>query len=389
MSNVLTFLTMNFNIFNTLILSGVLQGFIFFIAVISNKKFQGKANAFLAFTVLFLSISNLNYYAWDVGLMTTFPAMVILHVPWALTLAPCFYLYVRHSVEPAIPLTERSRRYFLLFLPFIIISLFIWGVRLYTHLLDRPTLIKNIYYFYLELVNLTAIILSAVISFRLLNKYRAAKKIMPERFIIRLGWLRKMLLLSCVIIVCWVVLIVFDMATDIDTISLFYPLWLSLTLWIYWVGYTGIYQAKLAKERAEIRRELKTKQLSSNKKIVQKNGTKELEHYHQIIHLLENEQMYANPSLGLQDIGDKLNISPNYVSKIVNTQANMSFTDLVNQYRHEMVKELLQGSKFKNYKIMAIALEAGFNSKSNFYKYFKSVEGITPTDYIKKLRETS
>ncbi|GAB5474668.1 MAG: hypothetical protein Mars2KO_27670 [Maribacter sp.] len=212
---------------------------------------------------------------------------------------------------------------------------------------------------------------------------------MPERFIIRLGWLRKMLLLSCVIIVCWVVLIVFDMATDIDTISLFYPLWLSLTLWIYWVGYTGIYQAKLAKERAEIRRELKTKQLSSNKKIVQKNGTKELEHYHQIIHLLENEQMYANPSLGLQDIGDKLNISPNYVSKIVNTQANMSFTDLVNQYRHEMVKELLQGSKFKNYKIMAIALEAGFNSKSNFYKYFKSVEGMTPTDYIKKLRETS
>ena len=379
--------TMNFNIFNTLILSGVLQGVIFFIAVISNKKYQGKANSFLAFTVLFLSISNLNYYCWDVGLMEKVPALTFLHIPWALTLAPCFYLYVKYSVKPAMPLTKDTKRSYPLFLPFIIISLSIWGVRLYSFLFDKPDIIKNIYYFYLELVNLTAIVISAVVSFRLLNKFRAAKKITPERYIIMLGWLRNRLMLSCVIVVCWIVLIIVDMSTDIDNQALFYPLWLFLTLWIYWVGYTGIYQAKLAKERAEIRHELKTLQLPYNKKTFQKNGTKELEHFNQIIHLLKDDQMYTNPSLGLQDIGDKLNISPNYVSKIVNAQADMSFTDLVNQYRHEMVKELLQGSHFKNYKIMAIALEAGFNSKSNFYKYFKSVEGLTPTEYLKKLRE--
>lgn len=380
---------MNFNIFNTLILSGVLQGVIFFIAVISNKKYKGKANSFLAFTVLFLSISNLNYYFWDVGLMENVPALTFLHIPWALTLAPCFYLYVKYSVKPAMPLTKEIKRFHPLFMPFIIISLIIWGVRLYSFFVDKPDLIKSIYYFYLELVNLTAIVISAVASFRLLNRFRAAKKITPERYIIRLGWLRKMLIISCVIIVCWVTLITIDMVTDIDNIALFYPLWLSLTLWIYWVGYTGIYQAKLAKDRAEIRQELKTLQLPPNKNTLQKNGTKELEHFNQIIHLLKNEQLYTNPSLGLQDIGDKLNISPNYVSKIVNAQADMSFTDLVNQYRHEMVKELLQGSHFKNYKIMAIALESGFNSKSNFYKYFKSVEGMTPTDYLKKLQEQS
>lgn len=391
MSNTLTFLTMNFNIFNTLILSGVLQGLIFFAAVISNKKYQGRANTYLAFTVLFLSISNLNYYAWDVGLMNDFPFLVVLHVPWALTLAPCFYLYVRYSVTPAIPLAKPSKRYGLLFLPFVVLSLSIWGIRLYAYLLDRPTTIKSIHYFYLELVNLTAIISAAVASFRLLNGYRAAKKIMPDRLIMQLDWLRKMLLISCIIIICWVILIIMDMATDINHISLFYPLWLSLTLWIYWVGYTGIYQAKLAQDRAEIRKELRAEKPSHEpmKKVLQKTGNKEEVHFNQIVHLLENEKMYTNPSLGLQDIGDRLRISPNYVSKIVNTQANMSFTDLVNQYRHEMVKELLQGTKFKNYKIMAIALEAGFNSKSNFYKHFKSVEGMTPTEYLKKLREPS
>lgn len=380
---------MNFNIFNTLILSGILQGFIFFVAVISNKKYKSKANSFLALTVLFLSISNLNYYAWDVGFMKEIPGLTFLHIPWALTLAPSFYLYVRHSVKGAMIESQKPKNTLALFTPFILISLCIWGTRLYTFLLETPDIIKNNFYFYLELVNLVAIVGSALASYRLLNKFRAAKKKMPERFFLKLGWLRKMLVISCAIIVCWVVLIVLDMATAIDSITLFYPLWLSLTIWIYWVGYTGIYQSKLAQERAEIRRELKNKQLLAKASTFQKNSTREAEHFNQIIQLLKNDQIYTNPSLGLQDIGDRLNISPNYVSKIVNAQANISFTDLVNQYRHEMIKEMLQDSNFSNYKIMAIALEAGFNSKSNFYKYFKSVEGVTPTEYRKKLIELS
>jgi len=385
----LALLTMNFNIFNTLILSGVLQGLIFFVAVISNKKYKSKANTFLALNVLFLSISNLNYYSWDVGLWKKFPLLVYLHIPWALALAPCFYYYVRHSVKPAVRISEKPKHYLIWFMPFITISLIIWGVRVFSILTDNPNIIKNIHYFYLELVNLTAIVVSAVASFRLLNKFRAAKKKMPERYTIRLGWLRKMLLLCCVIVVCWAILIVVDISTDLNNQALFYPLWLSLTLWIYWVGYTGIYQSKLAKDRAEIRHELKTLKIPSNEKTFQENGTKEIEHFNQIIQLLKNNQIYTNPSLGLQDIADTLNISPNYVSRIVNARASESFTDLVNHYRHEMVKQMLQDPKFKSYKIMAIALEAGFNSKSNFYKYFKSIEGVTPTDYRKKLQKSS
>ncbi len=378
---------MNFNIFNTLILSGVLQGLIFFFAVISNKKYKSKANSFLALTVLFLSISNLNYYAWDVGLMKEIPGLTFLHIPWALTLAPSFYLYVRHSVEGALSVSRKPKNPLALYIPFIFISLCIWGTRFYSFFLDKPEMIKNIFYFYLELVNLVAIVVSAIASFRLLNKFQAAKKKRPERFFIKLGWLRKMLVISCAIIICWVVLIILDMTTGIDNIALFYPLWLSLTLWIYWVGYTGIYEAKLAQERAEIRKELKTLRLPFEGKIFQKSGAKESEHFNQVIQLLENDHIYTNPSLGLQDISEQLNISPNYVSKIVNTQANMSFTDLVNRYRHKMIKEMLQDSHFSNYKIMAIALEAGFNSKSNFYKYFKSVEGVTPTEYRKNLQQ--
>lgn len=381
---------MNFNIFNTLILSGVLQGFIFYAAIVSNTKYKSRANTYLALTVLFLSISNLNYYSLDVGLAKAFPFLMFLHIPWAFTLAPSFYYYVKYSVKPVGPLSEEPKRPLILYVPFLVISFALWGVRLYALLFDRPNPLKPMFYFGLELLNVTVIIISAIASYRLLSRFRKAKKKMPEHYIIKLDWLRNMLMLSSAIIGCWIFIIILDMVIDDNEQNLFYPLWLSLTLWIYWVGYTGIYQARLATDRSAIRKGMKGLRFSSTRpEESKKNGSKEVTYFNQIIHLLENDRVYTNPALGLQDIAETLSISANYISKIVNSQAGIGFTDLVNQYRHDMVKQMLQDPQFSGYKIMAIALEAGFNSKSNFYKYFKSIEGITPTDYRKKLREPS
>lgn len=45
---------------------------------------------------------------------------------------------------------------------------------------------------------------------------------------------------------------------------------------------------------------------------------------------------------------------------------------------------MLDNSDFSNYTIIAIGLEAGFNSKASFYRAFKKFEGITPREYLKK-----
>ncbi|MCD4696832.1 MAG: helix-turn-helix domain-containing protein [Bacteroidales bacterium] len=57
----------------------------------------------------------------------------------------------------------------------------------------------------------------------------------------------------------------------------------------------------------------------------------------------------------------------------------------VNNYRVEEVKRLMAEGKHEHYTLLAIALEAGFNSKSSFNRIFKEFTGSTPSHYKKTL----
>ena len=58
---------------------------------------------------------------------------------------------------------------------------------------------------------------------------------------------------------------------------------------------------------------------------------------------------------------------------------------LINEYRLEEVKKSLEDPKHQNYTVLAIAYDAGFNSKSTFNDYFKKSTGMTPSQYKKTL----
>jgi AraC-like DNA-binding protein len=58
-----------------------------------------------------------------------------------------------------------------------------------------------------------------------------------------------------------------------------------------------------------------------------------------------------------------------------------NFYDLINGYRVEEAKRLLLDTKNRNYTILSVGFEAGFNSKTTFNTVFKKFTGHTPTDF--------
>ncbi|TLX74337.1 helix-turn-helix domain-containing protein [Labilibacter sediminis] len=103
--------------------------------------------------------------------------------------------------------------------------------------------------------------------------------------------------------------------------------------------------------------------------------------------IMEEEKEYLNPELSLKDLADKLNVSTNTLSSIFNDLLNQNFYDYVNNYRVEHVKMMLNNKDMAHYTLLSIGFDAGFNSKSSFYRIFKKHTGLTPSEYQKKVME--
>lgn len=123
---------------------------------------------------------------------------------------------------------------------------------------------------------------------------------------------------------------------------------------------------------------VKLNQIQQSNKVILNNYNV---HFSELRRLIEEEKIYRNPNLSLSSVARQLNISSNYLSTLINQLNKTSFTDYINTYRVEDAKKMLINSKYSQFTILSIGLEAGFNSKSTFYTTFKKATGKTPTTF--------
>lgn len=99
--------------------------------------------------------------------------------------------------------------------------------------------------------------------------------------------------------------------------------------------------------------------------------------------LFTQEQIFTDPSLTIKSISERL-FKPEYlVSLSVNTYFKQSFPELLNFYRIQYASSLIESNTYKNLSIEGIAYESGYNSISAFYRAFKNLKGVTPTQFKK------
>ncbi|WP_452225662.1 helix-turn-helix domain-containing protein [Lacinutrix chionoecetis] len=113
------------------------------------------------------------------------------------------------------------------------------------------------------------------------------------------------------------------------------------------------------------------------------NITDDNAYYKKVCYLMEEEKLYRDPDIKLITVSEKIKISTNYLSQLINTLSGHNFSDFINIYRIEEVKLKLTDPTFYLYPMLSIGLESGFNSKSAFYNAFKRHTGISPTKFKK------
>jgi steroid delta-isomerase-like uncharacterized protein len=100
--------------------------------------------------------------------------------------------------------------------------------------------------------------------------------------------------------------------------------------------------------------------------------------------LIIAEGGFRDPDLSLAHLAQRMDISPTYLSQVINREFGMSFRDFVNRRRVEAAQQLLRDPASAGVPVIQIGLEAGFNSASAFYAAFQRFAGTTPLAYRKR-----
>ncbi len=98
---------------------------------------------------------------------------------------------------------------------------------------------------------------------------------------------------------------------------------------------------------------------------------------------MKEEKWFQNPSLTLRDLADKMNISSNKLSWLLNERMGQNFNEYINGFRLEAFKDNALNPANSHLTLLAIAYESGFNSKTVFNVFFKKVEGMTPKAWLR------
>ncbi|MBN1116403.1 MAG: helix-turn-helix domain-containing protein [Bacteroidales bacterium] len=98
---------------------------------------------------------------------------------------------------------------------------------------------------------------------------------------------------------------------------------------------------------------------------------------------MHTEKPWLNPTLTLYDLAEGVDLTTNQLSQILNEFLHKNFYDYINSFRLEYFLKLKKENKFKDFTILGLAYESGFNSKTTFNTFFKKTTGKTPSEYFR------
>ena len=339
---------------------------------------------YLAWFMLFVTLVNFQQWIVFLELPNFFPEVFLFFLPMQLLTSPYFLLFVIFFLDH--PLKEKRIRFWV-FAPFLIFLLIHFYMKADIMGNDLSYAVAMERYFPIikleEAITLFYGLFTCLWSLQMIRRFEHQYKNKKyDHVIAQTAWLKRILSLGIALLALWALSLLFDLVSIYRLGNYVYlPAWFGYLSLIIYIGYSGFVQASVLTERQELNRLTRSRVMNPNFNPHEKADDSTKKYFQKLESLMASEKIFLNPYLDLHTLAKEVAISPNYLSKVVNSHAEVHFSDYVNTYRVEYAKNMLNAVEFKDYTMLSIALEAGFNSKSAFYTAFNKLAGHPPGYY--------
>ena len=371
---------------------------LFFAFLILSKKVKKLSDYVLALYIFLLGSYLLFVYYYQSGLYIDFPAIGIIDIFYWTLLGPLLLIYVRLTSTGKNQLTKEHLFYLL---PMIIVVIGFHNYFLEPELFFTEELPDNLLFqaaYYIWIYNSPIFYLISIWYIR-----RHSKRIKQYYSYSKNVDLKWLYYLANGFAVYLIFLLGSSFIREYVYPELPYSYtysWIIMVIYIFGIGYFGYKQKGIfsdADESFNIERlgdrilaadNFAASSMSTNHKgIYEKSGlTKEEAEQltEQLLVVMESDKPYLDSEINLSSLAKKMDTTTHKLSQVINEKLGKNFFDFINDYRVENAKNFLLNPKYKDYKIITLAFECGFNSKSTFYNVFKKFTSLTPLEYRQK-----
>ena len=95
--------------------------------------------------------------------------------------------------------------------------------------------------------------------------------------------------------------------------------------------------------------------------------------------IMEDDLLFLNPNLTIEDIASELGTNRVYISRVVNQLMHETFRDYVNRLRIRYAKQYMRQNPAHNQE--AVATSCGYQDAASFNRKFHQLTGMTPREW--------
>jgi AraC-like DNA-binding protein len=384
----------HFNIWAIIILFGAAQG-LFLSVYLFSKSENRNANKWLALLLTVISLHLIEYAADITGITLQYPIFIAITYPLLFCMGPLYYIYCRYLLDKSYKTTLKTILHFLpslivllLMMPFYSMSneakVSLMSGIAQDGIIKIPT--GQLIFMGAHVVQTVAYIFA---SYKFIGKKEKELKDFSSDVIVvkKIEWLNAFSLYFSIYFLLYFIVVVLLTFINSYQFQLDYLLLLIIAISIYAIGYSAISNPEIFEAIPEF--DLQSFELNKETPVHgSRNSNRFPELKEKLLQYMDSNKPYLKSDLKISELADSLAVPYYQLSQLINDEFLVNFYDFINKYRVEEAKKLLiEGNR--NYKILAIAYEVGFNSKATFNRVFKKTTDLTPSEFKEKFSPPS